>query len=81
MICLSCALWYFAGGSSYDITLVHGISHSEVFNSIWKIVDAANGCEKLEFSFPSDRAEQEAIAEGFKSVSEAGFGNCVGAMP
>ena len=31
---LSAALRYFAGGKPDDIALVHGISHSEVFNSV-----------------------------------------------
>jgi hypothetical protein len=41
---LSIALRYFAGGSSYDICLAHGVSHSEVFKSVWLVVDAVNQC-------------------------------------
>ena len=39
---LSCAIRYFAGGRPEDISLVHGISHSEVFRSVWLVVDAVN---------------------------------------
>jgi len=49
---LSAAIRHFAGGSSDDICLVHGTSHSEVFNSVWKIVDAVNLCEELAFKCP-----------------------------
>ena len=34
---LSVALRYFAGGSPYDIAIAHGISHTEVFESVWKV--------------------------------------------
>jgi len=37
---LSCALRYFAGGEAMALALVHGISHSDVFNSVWLVVDA-----------------------------------------
>jgi hypothetical protein len=36
---LSIALRYFAGGRPEDIALVHGVSHSEVFRSVWRVVD------------------------------------------
>ena len=32
---LACALRYFAGGSTYDLAPLYGISHTEVFNSLW----------------------------------------------
>jgi len=39
---LSCALRYFAGGAVDDIAVVHGISNTEVHDSVWFIVDAVN---------------------------------------
>lgn len=77
---LSCALRYFAGGSSYDISVAHGISHSEVFNSIWKVVDAVQHSPELSFAFPEAHADQRMVAEGFKSASDADFENCVGCI-
>ena len=41
---LSIALRYFSGGCPFDISLVHWVSHVEVFHSIWKVVDAVNQC-------------------------------------
>ena len=77
---LSCALRYFAGGSAYDIALVHGVSHSEVFNSIWRVVDAVMECNDLAFSFPVDHDAQQQLALEFKKKSAASFPNCVGAV-
>jgi hypothetical protein len=46
---LSAAIRYFAGGRPDDIAISHGIAHSEVFVSCWKVVDAVNNCRELEF--------------------------------
>jgi hypothetical protein len=77
---LSCAIRYFAGGRPEDIAIVHWISHSEVFNSIWLVVDAVNSCDGLTFSFPASHAAQRELAAGFKERSKAGFDCCCGAM-
>ena len=77
---LICALRYFAGGSPHDIALVHGVSHSAVFVSVWKVVDAVNQCPELGFEFPSDHDAQFKLAEGFARRSKAGFKNCAGAI-
>lgn len=78
---LSCALRYCAGGRPEDIALVHGISHTEVFRSLWYVVDAVNACQDayLSLSFPEDHEKQRAIAKGFEKKSRAGFNNCCGA--
>ena len=62
---LSAALRYFAGGRPEDICLVHGISHTEVFRSVWFVVDAVNSCREdiLQISYPTDHQKQKAIAE------------------
>lgn len=77
---LSSALRCFAGGRPDDIALVHGISHSAVFQSVWEIVDAVNECPTLEICFPTDHAVQRQIAAGFKQNSRANFDNVAGAI-
>jgi len=77
---LSSAIRYFAGGRPDDISLVHGISHSEVFNSVWKVLDAVNKCPELDISYPTDHNTQRKIAYQFKHRSQAGFGCCEGAI-
>jgi hypothetical protein len=79
---VSIALQYFAGGGSpYDIQIAHGVSHTKVFRSVWRVVDAVNRCKKMEVKFPEDHAEQNHIAQGFKACSpQAKFSNCVGTI-
>ena len=77
---LSAALRYFAGGRPDDISVVHGISHTEVFNSVWKVVDAVNNAEELAITFPEDHDEQRKLALGFRRRSQAKFSSCVGAI-
>jgi hypothetical protein len=36
---ISCALRYFAGGCPYDIAIMHGVSHTAIFDSVWMVVD------------------------------------------
>lgn len=76
---LSVAIRYFAGGRPEDISIGHGISHSEVFVSVWQVVDAVNRCTQLAFGFPACHEEQKKIALGFKERSEVGIDCCVGA--
>jgi len=77
---LSAALRFFAGGRPEDISVVHGISHSEAFNSVWKVVDAVNAAKEMAFSYPSCHEKQRAIAAGFQARSSPHFGNCAGAI-
>ena len=74
------ALRYFAGGSVYDIALVHGVAYTEVFKSLWKVVNAVNKCKELEIKFPDNWDGQRGIAAQFLKKSKAGFGTCVGAV-
>lgn len=76
---LCAAIRYFSGGSTYDIMLMLGMSHSSVYESIWGVVDCVNQCSALSFSFPSPE-EQKDIAEGFQERSSAGFDVVVGAV-
>jgi len=73
-------LCYFAGGDALDIALVHGVSRSEVFRSVWIVVDAINDTPDFDIRFPADHDEQRSIASMFQTVSSAGFDCCVGAI-
>jgi hypothetical protein len=46
---LHVAICYFAGGDTYNISIAHGILHTEVFWSIWCVVDAVNKYPELSF--------------------------------
>ncbi len=77
---LSAAIRYFAGGDPIDIALVHGISHSAVFVSVWIVVNAVHANPKFNISYPTDHEAQLEIARGFQTKSAAGFWNCAGAI-
>jgi hypothetical protein len=63
-----------------DIAVVHRISHTEVYRSVWKVVDAVNKCPDLSFSFPHNYNEQEQIAKGFMERSVTQFDCCIGCI-
>jgi DDE superfamily endonuclease len=78
---LAVALRYFAaGGASYDLAVMHGISTTEVYRSVWIVVDAINKCIQLQIQFPEDHVEQRRLALGFRERSDAGFDCCVAAI-
>jgi hypothetical protein len=77
---LSIALRYFAGSSPLDFIASHGISHSSIWNLIWRIVNAINECEQLQIRFPTDHSIQRQIAASFKEKSQVGFDNCIGCI-
>jgi DDE superfamily endonuclease len=54
----------------------HGISHTEVFNSVWKVIDAINGCKALKISYPENHIDQFLILEGFRLKSGADIQIC-----
>ena len=76
---LSCAIRWFAGGSTYDIMLNHTMSHNEVYESVWGCVDAVNKCKDLDFPGFS-HAQQKEYAEGFFNKSDAGFDTVIAAV-
>jgi DDE superfamily endonuclease len=59
---------------------MHGISHSEVYTSVWRVVDAVNKCNNLRIEFPDDHDEQHRLARGFRERSQAHFDCCVAAI-
>ena len=76
---LAIALRYFAGGSPLDIMLIHGVSFSSVFTSVWGVVDCVNKCKELDLKFPT-KEEQIEISYGYKQKSGALFDCVVGAI-
>jgi hypothetical protein len=59
---------------------VHGVSHTEVYQSIWRVLDAINQHSDFDMKFPDDNDAQRKIADGFKTKSQAGFDCCVGCI-
>jgi hypothetical protein len=56
------------------------VSHTKVFHSIWRVVDAINKCPQLAFKFLKDHTKQEEISIGFLQRSEPKFLSCVGCI-
>ena len=79
---LAAALHFFAGGSLYNIAVVHGISVCKVYNSVNRVIRAINVCPSadLKIEFPESHDEQLKIANGFLQKSKANFSSCVGAI-
>ena len=74
---LSAFLWYAAGGSPYDIGLSHGIGVKDVYNSVWRCVDAINATKQLDIKFPSKQQQKE-LAGIAERKSKAGLNGVVG---
>jgi hypothetical protein len=77
---LACALQYFAGGSPYDIMSKYGISHSEVMETMWYVVEAINKLDEFKIEYPELADAQENIAWEFQAVSKANIDICAGAI-
>ena len=56
---LACALRYFAGGSAYDLMGTYGISHTDIMDSVWHVVEAVNNYPQFRITYPSSVGEQE----------------------
>ena len=57
-----------------------GISHTDVFSSVWSVVDAVNQVKEFFIVYPEDHDKQKQIAAEFQAVSQAGFTTCAGAV-
>ena len=78
---LGAAIRFFAGGAAYDISVMFGMSHSSVFESVDAVVNAINGTAAMDIKFPSDHDEQREIARGFQNKSPvANIGRYVGCV-
>ena len=58
----------------------YGISHSEIFTSVWAGVPSVNRTPEFHIKYPRDLNKQLQIAAEFKAVSGVGFDNCAGAI-
>ena len=76
---LSIAIRFFAGADPYDIMLIHDVSLTSVYYSVWGVIDAINTTDGLAYHFPNHEKQKE-IAEGFFAKSGAGFSNVIDAI-
>ena len=60
---LACMLRFFAGGKAYDISVMFGIVHLSVFESIDCVINAVNQCGEMEIEFLSSHDKQRNIAD------------------
>jgi hypothetical protein len=58
----------------------YGISHIEVLQSVWAVVEAINNLQEFFISYPGDQEKQQEIAAAFEAVSGVKFDNCAGAI-
>ena len=79
-VCLACALRYFGGGSVYDLMGTYGISHTDIMDSVWHVVEAVNNYPQFQITYPSSVGEQEKNVAGFEKASSVGFNVCAGAV-
>lgn len=77
---LGVALRYFAGGSPYDLSVMHGISVKEAYRSVWLVVDAINKSNQLQIEFPPGHDAQRKLSRGFCHRSTAQIDCCVAAI-
>ena len=77
---LAMAIRYFAGGDPLDIACVYKVNRSVVYESVWSIVEVINHTTALDIKYPTQHAEQRAIANEFKAKSAVGFNNCAGCL-
>ena len=80
-ICLYVTLRWLAGGSYLDIKDQTGITTASFYRCLWKTIKAIACCSELAIKFPQTKAECEAAAAGFRSVSYNGVvANCIGVV-
>jgi hypothetical protein len=77
---LACAIRYFAGGSPYDIMAKYEVSHSQMMESVWYVVEAVNNLDEFAIEYPESADEQDRIAKEFAHVSKANIDICAGAI-
>jgi hypothetical protein len=81
---LAIGLRFLAGGLANDIVIIYGISYSQCYNSIWRVVDATNGCkhDDLKIEFPLRDAEklQKLEAELSSRSRQQAWRGCVGCV-
>ena len=58
-IWVACGICYFAGGSPYDLAMTFGIGVTEVYESVWDVVDAVNKHPEFAIRYPDSHDEQQ----------------------
>ena len=58
----------------------YGISHTDIMDSVWHVVEAVNIYPQFRITYPSSVGEQEKIVAGFERASSVGFNVCAGAV-
>ena len=78
---LSITLRFLAGGSLWDIRMVHKVSVEAIYDSVWRVIDAINNHEEFSLSFPFEEEKLRFIEAGFRSKSTCQvFTGVVGAI-
>jgi hypothetical protein len=62
---IDCTFKYLANSTAFNIATAFVIPVSEVFKSVWEIVDALNKPPDLAMTYPDRTIEQEAITAAF----------------
>jgi hypothetical protein len=59
----------------------YGISHTDIMDSVWHVVEAVNNYPQFQITYPSSVVEQEKnVAGGFEKASSVGFNVCAGSV-
>ena len=58
----------------------YGVSHTEVLNSVWYVVEASNKKKEWYIEYPQSHEQQLPISAEYKEVSSVDFGVCAGAI-
>ena len=70
---LAVALRYFAGGDPLDLKLIYCIGKTQVYRTIWQVVDSINA-RLNNINFPIDDVEElKNLEAGFRAASRGGF--------
>ena len=77
---LSIAIHYFSGANPCNLMSSHGVGYTDVYRSVWSIVDAINRCPYFQISHPTCHQKQKEIASGFRLKSWVGLDNSAGAI-
>ena len=66
-------IWFFAGGSAYNIFPLFGIGHTSLFRCIWAIVQAINETLDMRIDFPMEHFKLQQIAHAFMKKALLGL--------
>ncbi|KAE8952012.1 hypothetical protein PF002_g33315 [Phytophthora fragariae] len=78
---LQCALSWLAGGSYHHVRVITGVSISNFYRIIYRVMFAINDTEKLAPRFPRSHDEMKDAAAGFRSISNCGvIEDCIGVI-